>query len=577
VPSFGSVFVRFFTNPLEIPFPAGDQAGILSGILRKLLSPDWMGALQVNRVKRWAWILCSLGLLAAQGQLGPSGDWKQIADGITYQIFNLAGPNHAYVVRMDRSNPNLTLDTSLADGRLTEGKQTVSQMAERYDGTLGSWEPAWGGRNKVVAAINGSFHDEESGKPLSGMVQSGWYIKRFDDLGGGSGFAWRLDRSAFIGGCVSHPDSGQLVTYLNTGVQQTIGGIDDRRKGNELVVYTSQFDARTQTSDNGAEVVVELDQPFMILTYPQMIRGVVRAIHTGNGDSPIPFDSVVLSATGSAAQKLLDNVEIGSLVGLSTEIQHFKADCRTPDNQSWEETYASLSGSFPFLLDGDIQSFKDTGAATPSPRTAVCFNDKTIDFVVVDGRNEGVSIGMTINELARFCRDRLNDDWGINQDGGGSSTLWLDGQVVNQPSDGHERAVANGLMMVEVQPPKFSETYRTGDTVQTTQLLDFRLGPGENYRGASDLPEGTRVAITRNANGLDGVRATGDYWWQVSYKGDLGWVPESALELVKAAPPTPTGDGQTQVSPPADSLDSLLASPDWLRDKSWLPPLPWLP
>ena len=36
------------------------------------------------------------------------------------------------------------------------------------------------------------------------MVQSGWYAKRFDDLGGGSGFAWKLDRSAFIGECVDH-------------------------------------------------------------------------------------------------------------------------------------------------------------------------------------------------------------------------------------------------------------------------------------------------------------------------------------------------------------------------------------
>jgi hypothetical protein len=320
--------------------------------------------------------------------------------------------------------------------------------------------------------------------------------------------------------------------------------------------------------------VVELDQPFTILSYPQMVRGTVTTVNASGDDSSIPFDSVVLSAGGSGARTMLENVAVGSRLGLSTRIQHFKADCRTPDGDSWAETYASLSGSYAFLQDGEIQSFDDGGANTPAPRTAVCFNDDYIDFVVVDGRNEGVSVGMTIDGLARFCRDRLDATWGINQDGGGSSTLWLDGDVVNRPSDGHQRAVANGLMMVEVLPPEFSGSYAPGDVVQTNQLLDFRLGPGENYRGRSDLPEGATVTVEHNGNGLDGVRATGDNWWQVSYKGEQGWVPESAITLVAAATPTPTS---AQAQPTTDPLDAVLSNPVWLGAQTWLDPLPWLP
>jgi hypothetical protein len=519
--------------------------------------------------------MCTLGLLAAQSQPAPLAGWKKVADGITYQSFSLAGPVRVYVARMDRNNPNVTLDTMVADGRLIEGKETVSQMAHRYDGTLGSWEPTWGARNQVVAAINGSFHDLETGRPQSGMIQSGWYIKRFNDLEGGSGFAWRLDRSAFIGGCVTHPEKGQLVTYLDTGVQQQIDAIDEKQGG--LVVFTPQYDARTHSAGHGAEAVVELDEPFMILAYPQMVRGTVRAIYKDEGNSSIPFDSVVLSASGSAAETMLDNIEVGSRVGLSTQIRDYEPNCRTQDDNNWSETYASLSGSFPFLLDGEIQNFDDLGATSPSPRTAICYNDHSLDFVVVDGRNAGVSVGMTINQLAHFCRDQLDDDWGINQDGGGSSALWVDGEIVNRPSDGHERAVANGVMMVEVMPPEFSDTFHPGDVVRSKELLDFVMGPGNNYRGRSDLPKGSEVTITHNANGMDGVRATGENWWQVTYQGNIGWVPESALELVKAAPPAPTSDGQVQPVPPFGSLDSLLASPAWLQDRSWLPPLPWLP
>jgi len=531
----------------------------------------------VNRVRQSIWILATLMLLAAQAQPGPAPDWRDMADGISYQMFNLVGPNRAYVVRMDRDNPNVTLDTSLANSRLIDGKETVSQMASRYDGALGSWEPTWGGRNGVVAVINGSFHDTESGRPESGMIQSGWYIKRYNDLGGGTGFAWRLDRSAFIGGCVKHPEDRQLVTYLNTGVQQQITEIDEKRRGG-LAVYTPLYDVRTHTPDSGVEVVVQLEQPFTILSYPLMVRGTVRAIHVNQGDTSIPFDSVILSAGGAAGKTLQDNVEIGSRVGLSTYIQHFKSDCRTPDGDSWNETYASLSGSFPFLIDGEIQTFSASGATTRSPRTAICFNDDYVDFVVVDGRNPGVSEGMTINELAHFCRDRLDANWGINQDGGGSTALWLDGKVVNRPSDGHERAVANGVMMVEVKPPEFSTAYHPGDVVQTDQLLDFRLGPGDNYRGRSDLPEGAEVTIVHHLNGLDGVRATGDNWWKVSYNGELGWVPESAISLVAAAPPpTPIGDGQIQPIPPQDPIDSLFANPAWLLKQGWPAPLPWVP
>lgn len=65
-------------------------------------------------------------------------------------------------------------------------------------------------------------------------------------------------------------------------------------------------------------------------------------------------------------------------------------------------------------------------------------------FVVVDGRQSGYSRGATMSELAQIMVD-LGAQTAYNLDGGGSSEMWFDGQVVNQPSNGGERATSDIL------------------------------------------------------------------------------------------------------------------------------------
>jgi hypothetical protein len=82
------------------------------------------------------------------------------------------------------------------------------------------------------------------------------------------------------------------------------------------------------------------------------------------------------------------------------------------------------------------------------PRSAIGWNADHFFLVVVDGRLPGLSEGMTIKELATFMKDTLGCAEAMNLDGGGSATLWYDGQVRNIPSDGEERPVANALMVI---------------------------------------------------------------------------------------------------------------------------------
>ena len=91
----------------------------------------------------------------------------------------------------------------------------------------------------------------------------------------------------------------------------------------------------------------------------------------------------------------------------------------------------------------------DAFTRAPHPRTAVGVskNGDTMYFVVADGRREGVP-GMTLARLARFMREELGVCSALNLDGGGSSAMWVDDEIVNRPSDGTERRVADHLAVV---------------------------------------------------------------------------------------------------------------------------------
>lgn len=81
------------------------------------------------------------------------------------------------------------------------------------------------------------------------------------------------------------------------------------------------------------------------------------------------------------------------------------------------------------------------------PRTAYGIDEEYNWFliVVVDGRQPGVSEGLSLMELADLFLEN-NADEAINMDGGGSTTIVTEDRgVLNTPSDGEERPVANHL------------------------------------------------------------------------------------------------------------------------------------
>ncbi len=451
-------------------------------------------------------------------------DWEAVAPGFDYRQFQVAGPNNVFVVRMDRANPACTIDSLISHGRLVGDTETVSAMAAAQEDALGYWGEYWGQRYDVVAAINGDFYS--GGVPVGGQICGAWYAKRFPDFAGGSGFAWQLDREAFIGECVRHLSHKQKISYLATGADQELDGVNRPRGTNELVLYTHHWDLTTGTDASGAEVLVAMTRPAAILPTPNGALGTIVEIRPDAGSTVVPFDHVVLSAHGTAAATLLANVSLGAELRISQEITHYEHDCSTPFAWDWTKTYASIGGSFHFLRQGALQDSNDPGATQRHPRTAIALNDQYIFFIVVDGRSS-ISVGMNMTELGQFCLAYLDAVEGLNQDGGGSSTLWVNGQVMNVPSDGQERPVANGMMMANVLPRMQSERFAAGDPVRAGAAAAVRVGPGANYAVRGTASAGTPGLVLDHA--LRGVQATGTNWWLCQFGALVGWVADAAI------------------------------------------------
>jgi hypothetical protein len=490
-----------------------------------------------------------------------------------------------------------------------------------------------------VAAINGFYFDYSTGIPRQGQIHSGWYSKLFDpcETGtGGSGFAWKLDRTVFIGESVRNPvkeihyfrdeeigavlendqkiaairleNNIYLPLVINTiGVlpepKQVFDGINVERGQDQLILYTPQYGKDTGTDKTDSiEVLVRMTSPSLIRDTKDeefFPIGVIERIYENRGSTQIPFDHVVLSMHGVKKDEFLAiRAEVGDEIGI---LQMIKG-CNDAPDFSWENTYASIGGAFYFLNNGKINYFEDKGEAkVRDPRTAIAFNDDYVFFIVVDGRDEWYSKGMTIGELAEFVKYELGATHGIAEDGGGSSTMVVSGEVKNntycnivicrgeiylplitaagtnkqsevsrssailvprfpanssaQPErlsgDGLplteefytssqdatgsqlQRLVANGMMMVVVEPKDLSSIFTVGDTIKTLTPVNVRLGPGTNYPSIETIPTGITGVVYGFDNGLNGVMAKGYFWWRVLLEIDgrdvIGWVIEPAL------------------------------------------------
>ncbi len=181
-----------------------------------------------------------------------------------------------------------------------------------------------------------------------------------------------------------------------------------------------------------------------------MRRNRVTTIGDLKGSSDFPADGYVISAVGRPREWVKIHVRKGSKVNFKWQLSSIE-----PGNDAnWLRVYSILGGGPQLIKAGKIaitdkQEKMAAGFATEGrPRTAIAkLESGRILLVTVDGRQPGISAGMTLEMLAELLLE-FGAIEAMNLDGGGSTTMVVHNKIVNRPSDQTgERPVSDAVLI----------------------------------------------------------------------------------------------------------------------------------
>ena len=357
------------------------------------------------------------------------------------------GPWSIHVLAIDLRAAGVSVAVALASDRVT-GRATVERIAR--DGA-------------AIAAVNGGYFvmepvDGTPGDPAGVTVVDGALVSE--------AIARRSALVLLTGGRVRVDEirTRIMVTGASGAVREADG--IDRTPGlvrncggsggdspteaprhdftctdaSELVVFDERYGARTPDGE-GVEAVLAADGRVVEARSP---RG--GAIEPG---------ARVVAATGDLAAWLRAEATRGALLRIEERVRDAH-DAPLPAGAS------VVNGGPRLVRDGAIDvRAADEGWDDPAdptmldhfvlrrhPRTfAGVTADGRLLLVVADGRDPGRSVGLTLEEAAHVARSLGARD-AVNLDGGGSSTMIVDGRIVNRPSDaGGAREVGDAILI----------------------------------------------------------------------------------------------------------------------------------
>jgi hypothetical protein len=361
----------------------------------------------------------ALATLGLPGRLPAAGaeTSRPRGSGFAYQHDEVADkPWSIHVLKVERNRPDLIFQTTIARSN-SLGLSTLSEQLKALPRSLGT----------PLAAVNGDFWREGrqfDGDPMGLQIRAGELISA------------PVNRPCLWFDNAGQPQLGTVQSGLSVtwpDGRTTPFGLNEERTNGGAVLYTAATGASTRTR-GGREIILERDgdTPWLPLQAGRKLSARVRAVRP-EGDTPLAADVLVLSLSPTLAESLPAPAP-GALLRLAT--------ATTPDLGG---VTTALGGGPTLVRDGQAVAF--SGSQPRHPRTAVGWNDSHLFLVVVDGRQLKLSVGMSLPELAAYML-KLGCQQALNLDGGGSSTFWVHGQVMNSPCYGKERSMANALVLV---------------------------------------------------------------------------------------------------------------------------------
>lgn len=378
-------------------------------------------------------ILCVLAVAVLACSAIATTTTKQLATGVTlYQEINTTAGAQLIVnsVTVDAKAEGVAIKAAVGKDVIyvdepSKGSETIAAMT---------------GRRGAVIGINADFFPMGSdcpGDPLGVCIIDGELVSEPSPR---HAVVTQLRDGTFA---FDNP-TWEASLALASGVSRQIDGINRPRDTNQVIVYTSMFDSFTRSKFKGTEVICKSDD--LPVQCGKVINLTVVEVRPDSVNTPIPKGGVVLSAGGPAASFLKENLKPGDKLTV-------KFDIRSAWNVDWTQVQQSVGGRPWVLKDGkeyvdlEYESIGASFSTSLHPRTALGITaDGKLMLVTVDGRQPGMSRGISLPGLSALMK-RLGAVQAINLDGGGSTTMSYRGGVINSPSGGIQRTVANGLLV----------------------------------------------------------------------------------------------------------------------------------
>lgn len=354
--------------------------------------------------------------------------WEAAAEieAVGQDLTNPGGPWRVHVLEADPARMRLEVAHAY-DAAI--GLETTAELAERRG---------------ALAAVNGGYFRMTgllAGDSQGALRIDGALLSEPDRGRGAVGF--------FTAGGATRAVFGRLSfrgeVRIGDGTIVPLDGVNRPRGPSEIILFTPQFHRTTLTSPGGAEILVA--------------DGLVAEVRVGAGSSVIPAGGMVLSVGRDRLHQVLPHALPGKPVSVDTKIVPLLPD---PDHE-WDRA-EDIVGGGPLLLwrgnrleEPGKESISDVFFLARHPRTAVGVRaDGTLILVAVDGRRPAESVGMSLPELTDLMLE-LGCVSALNLDGGGSTTMVVEGEIVNRPSGLSPRRNADGILVFPRPPAPAGE------------------------------------------------------------------------------------------------------------------------
>ena len=331
----------------------------------------------------------------------PKAAVRTVSDGVKHirltKYYN-GKPVRINVVEVDmKLAKDLEIMPALSSGKTLKSRRTITTIAKRHN---------------AVAALNGTYFKPQTGVPLGTLM---------------------IDKKIYTGPVYDRVALGIFDNGFDVARVQLNASI----KGSGKTVKVDNINQPRMLSTCFFGYTLEWGKysPFAPKygTGLQVADG--KILKTSANAMEIPQNGYVISGPKNLLYPLLKDKD---------------ADLNVSTNPEWNGVKHIISGG-PYLVKNgeifvDMTAQKLGAIGGRNPRSAIGYtSDNNLILVAVDGR-EGSSIGMTLNELARFMHS-IGCVGAINLDGGGSTVMYVNGAVVNKPGQKGGIPLSNAIVL----------------------------------------------------------------------------------------------------------------------------------